>query len=86
MGQGGGGREGGLRAERGPVGGSCECLVPGEGSRGGREVANWAKVVKAGRVSSGPRGGQFVGAVSAWCEVRAIEGPGRLRIGPEWWR
>ena len=77
---------GGLGAERGPVGGSCECLVPCEGSRGGKGIANWAKVVKAGRVSSGPRGGQLVGAMSAWCEVRAIEVARGLRIGPGWWR
>ena len=30
--------EGGLGAERGPVGGSCECLVRGEGSQEGRAV------------------------------------------------
>ena len=84
MGQGGGGREGGLRAERGPVGGSYECLVRGESSRGGRGVANWARVVEVGRVASGPRGGQLVGAVNACCAVRAAEGAGRLRIGPRW--
>ena len=35
-------------------------------------------MVEAGRMASGPRGGQLVGAVSAWCEVRAIEGAGGL--------
>ena len=71
MGQGGEGKEGFLGAERGPVGGSCECLVRGEDNRGARGVANWARVVEVGRVASGPREGQLVGAVSAWCEVKA---------------
>ena len=40
-------------------------------------------VVEAGRVVSGPRGGQLVGAVSASREGRVAEGAGRLQIGPE---
>ena len=58
----------------------------GEGSRGGTGVGNWSRVVEVGRVVSGPRGGQLVGGVSAWCEVRATEGAGGLRIGTGWWR
>ena len=77
---------GGVGAKRGPVGGSCECLVRGEGSRGGWVIANWAKVVEAGRVVWGLGGGQLVGAVSAWCEVRAAEGAEGLRIRRGWWR
>ena len=78
--------EGGLGAERGPVGGRCECLVRGEGNREGKGVANWARVVEAGRVVSEPRGGQLVGGVSAWCEVSTTKGAGWLRVGPGWWR
>ena len=86
MGRGGGGREGGLGAERGPVGWSYECLVRGEGSQEGKGGVCWDRVVEVGRVVSGPRGGQLVGTVSAWCEVRAIEGAGGLRVRPGWWR
>ena len=81
MGQGGGGREGGLGAERRPVGGSCECLVRGEGSQEGKGDVCWTRVVEAGRVVSGPRGSQLVGAVSAWYEVRATEGQGGCELG-----
>ena len=86
MGQGGEGREGGLGAERGPVGVSCECLMRGEGSRGARGIANWAKVVEAGRVALGPRRGQLVGAVSAWCDVRAAERARAVFVGTGWWK
>ena len=77
---------GGLGAKRGPVGGSCECLVRSEGSRKGKGGVCWDRVVEAERAVSGPRGGQLVGVVSAWCQVRATEGAGGLRIGPGWWR
>ena len=86
MGQGGGGREGGLGAEREPIGGSCECLVRGEGNRGGREVASWARVVEVGKVASGPKMGQLVGAVSAWCEVRAAKRAMAIFVETGWWR
>ena len=86
MGQGGGGREGGLGAERGPVGGSCECLVRGEGSQESKGGDCWDRVVEAGRVVSGPRGGQLVGVVSAWCEVRAAERAKAGFVGRGWWR
>ena len=58
----------------------------GEGNRGGRGVANWARVVEAGRVVSGRRGGQLVGAVSAWCEVRAAKRARAMFVGTGWWR
>ena len=45
-------------------------------------VPSWERVVEAGRVVTGPRGGQLVGAVSALRAVRLAEGARGLRIGP----
>ena len=80
------GREGGLGAEWGLASGLRDCLVQGESSRGGKGVANWARMVEAGRVASGPRGGQLVGAVSAWCEVRIAKRARAVFVGTGWWR
>ena len=86
MDQGGGGREDGLGAERGPVGGSYECLMRGEGSQEGKGGVCWDRVVEARRVVSGPRGGHLVEAVSAWYEVRAAKRARAVFVGIGWWR
>ena len=50
------GKEGGLGAERGFLGGGYECLVRGQDSRGGETVGIRAYGVRQGRQSRGREG------------------------------
>ena len=84
VGQGARGKEGALRAERGIVGGSCECLVGGQGSREGKCGVCRARVVEAGRLVSGRRGELLVGSVSAWCESGGAVRANVVCVGPGW--
>ena len=79
-----GGRDGGLGAKRGIVGGLCECLVRRWGSREGKCGVCRARVVEAGGVVPGPRGELLVGSVSAWCEGRAAVRASGVCVGPGW--